>query len=412
MVDLSYIREPVDTKVLKQELSRRHFLRTTNKGGKEIYVTSAHTSPNVMQEIGRLRELAFATEGGGTGQAADIDEFDTLPDPYCFKQLVVWDPVEEQIVGGYRFIHGSNMYRDASGMFYTPMARLFRYSDEFIEKVLPYTVELARAFVQPAYQPTTNLRKGIYSLDNLWDGLGALAIEIPVTLFYMGKVTTYSNMDPRIKSLLTYYLRKYFPDPNGWVTPREPLAYNMDLNAMDAFFTGGNYKADFQLLQREAREVHASIPPLFNAYINLSSSLRYFGICHHEDFGSTDEAGIIIPINDIYSDKKNRYFESYGTTNHELDRRKLFRIRISRLPWWRNNRHEDPAERQQRLELKRLKKFRMRSLGLTREQRRQQRKDRRQQRANAQPPAADRTPQSNAEGTPPNSSHSPKDTLS
>lgn len=363
-MDLSYIREPIDKEILKAELSEQHFLRKTNYGGKEIYVTTAHRSPNVMQEIGRLRELSFALEGGGTGQPVDIDEFDTLPEPYCFKQLIVWDPVEEQMVGGYRFIHGSNMYRDASGTCYTPMAHLFTYTPKFLESVLPYTVELARAWVQPEYQPSKNLRKGMYSLDNLWDGLGAVAIEMPETHYFMGKVTTYSNMDPRIKAMLVFFLRKHFPDPDGWVYPTERLNLKCDLNELDAFFTGNNYKDDFQLLQKEARSVGCMIPPLFSAYINLSSSLRFFGIAANPEFGDTDEAGIIVTIRDINTDKKGRYFESYEEVNRVLDRRKLFRINITKLPWWRSAKNDNPEERQNRMELKRLKRARMRADGL------------------------------------------------
>ena len=180
--DLSYIIPPVPRELIKAELSHKNFLRHTNYGGKDIYVTTAHLSPNIMREIGRLREVSFAVEGGGTGKEVDIDEFDTLPEPYCFKQLFVWDAENEAIVGGYRFIHGSNMFRSVDGSIYTPTAELFHYTDEFVEKYLPYTLELGRSFVQPEYQPGNNLRKGMYSLDNLWDGLASIAVEISLFL--------------------------------------------------------------------------------------------------------------------------------------------------------------------------------------------------------------------------------------
>ena len=186
-MDLSYIIPPVDRELIRKELKQKHFLRKTNRGNKEIYITTAHLSPNIMREIGRLRELSFALDGGGTGKDCDIDEFDTMPEPHCFKQLFVWSPEDEEIVGGYRFIHGSNMFTRNDGTIATPTSELFQYSDHFINDILPYTLELGRAFVQPAFQPGNDMRKGLYSLDNLWDGIGGLALEIPETLYFFGK---------------------------------------------------------------------------------------------------------------------------------------------------------------------------------------------------------------------------------
>lgn len=152
-IDVSYIREAVDKALIKNELKQKHFLRMTNCGNKEIYVTTAHRSPNIMQEIGRLRELSFALEGGGTGKPVDIDEYDLLPEPHCYKQLFVWSPEDEEIVGAYRFIHGTNILTRPDGTMATSAASEFQFGEEFVKNYLPYTVELGRAFVQPAFQP-------------------------------------------------------------------------------------------------------------------------------------------------------------------------------------------------------------------------------------------------------------------
>ena len=74
--------------LLKAELTKEKRLRSTNKSKNEIYIVTAHDSPNVMQEIGRLREVAFRYYGGGTGFPVDIDEYDTMEDAY--RQLIVW----------------------------------------------------------------------------------------------------------------------------------------------------------------------------------------------------------------------------------------------------------------------------------------------------------------------------------
>lgn len=344
MKDLSYIIPPVPRDLIKKELSNRNFLRHTNYGGKDIYVTTAHLSPNIMREIGRLREISFAAEGGGTGKEVDIDEFDTLPEPYCFKQLFVWDAENEAIVGGYRFLHGSNMFRSVDGSIYTPTAELFHYTDEFVKNYLPYTLELGRSFVQPEYQPGNNLRKGMYSLDNLWDGLATLAVEIPETHYYFGKITMYPQMDRKAKDMILYFYQKHFPDKDGLVWPVDPLTIETDYNELHTLFSGHNYKEDYQILLKSVRALGASVPPLVNAYMNLSSTMRSFGTSYNHAFGETDETGILVSIRDIFPEKRARYIETYDTKNHLFERRKLFKINMRRLPWWKNNDSDEEAD--------------------------------------------------------------------
>ena len=97
----------VDTELISAELTPERFLRNTNKGHNEIYVVDAYNAPNVMREVGRLREIAFRSAGGGTGKECDIDEYDTMTPP-C-RQLIVWDPESKLILGGYRFIIGKEI---------------------------------------------------------------------------------------------------------------------------------------------------------------------------------------------------------------------------------------------------------------------------------------------------------------
>ena len=242
------------------------------------------------------------------------------------EQLFVWDPVEEEIVGGYRFIHGSNMFRSVDGSIYTPTAELFHFTDEFIEKYLPYTLELGRSFVQPAYQPSADIRKGMYSLDNLWDGLGTLALEIRNTKYYFGKITMYPQMNRKAKDLILYFYQKHFPDKDGLVWPNEPLKIEMDYNELHKLFNGRNYKEDYQILQHSVRELGSYVPPLVNAYMKLSPTMVSFGTAYNHAFGETDETGILVSVNDIYPDKTERYFKTYILRNPLLMRRKLFSI--------------------------------------------------------------------------------------
>ncbi|MBR1799541.1 MAG: GNAT family N-acetyltransferase [Bacteroidales bacterium] len=352
MTDLSYIAPPVDRELIKKELKQKHFLRKSNFGNKEIYVTTAHLSPNVMQEIGRLRELSFASDGGGTGKPVDIDEYDTMDDPYCCKQLFVWAPEDEEIVGAYRFIHGCNMMRREDGSIVTPTADQYQFSQEFINNYLPYTIELGRAFVQPAYQPGTNLRKGLYSLDNLWDGLGSIALEVPETRYFFGKITMYADLDQAARDAILYFYQKHFPDRDGLVWPYEPISIQTDFNELVHLFNGRNYKEDYQILLRTVRAHGSTVPPLINAYMNLSSTMRSFGTCPNHHLAGTTDTGILITLNDLFPEKRSRYLESYEVRNQKLDRRRLFHINMKLLPWWKNT---TPDEMSSLTELKEMK---------------------------------------------------------
>ena len=331
MIDLSYIIPPVDKALIKKELKRDIFLRRSNFGNNEIYVTTAEHSPNIMREIGRLREISFATEGGGTGKEVDIDEFDTAPEPYCFKQLFVWNPEFEEIVGGYRFIHGSNMLRKVDGTYFSPTAELFNFTEKFAENYLPYTVELGRSFVQPDFQPSNNLRKGMYSLDNLWDGLGTIAVEMPNTKYFFGKVTMYPDMNRIAKEYILYFYQKHFPDRDGLVWPFDAMEITQDYNELVKKFNGRNYKEDYQILVRSVRELGSAVPPLINAYMNLSSTMRTFGTAINHPFGDVDETGILVTVEDIYPEKKDRHLLSYRMRNRYFKRPLFFKIDWTKL---------------------------------------------------------------------------------
>ena len=353
MTDLSYIAPPVDRELIKKELKQKHFLRKSNYGNKEIYVTTAHLSPNIMREIGRLRELSFAADGGGSGKEVDIDMYDTLDDPYCCKQLFVWSPEDEEIVGAYRFIHGSNMMRREDGSIVTPTADQYQFSEQFINEYLPYTVELGRAFVQPAYQPGNNLRKGLYSLDNLWDGLGCLILEIPETRYFFGKITMYGDLDRKARDLILYFYQKHFPDRDGLVWPYERSNIESDYNELVQLFTGRNYKEDYQILLRAVRERGCTVPPLINAYMNLTPTMRSFGTCPNHHLLGTTDTGILITLNDLFPEKRRRYIDSYEERNQKLDRRRLFSINMKLMPWWKKQ--ASLEEKEAMKELKELK---------------------------------------------------------
>ena len=294
---------------LEKELTEEKFIRVTNKSENELYIITAHDSPNVMLEIGRLRELTFRAAGGGTGNEIDIDAHDTAENPYY--QLIVWDPDKEEILGGYRFLICKK--KDGITCLPTDLAsrHLYDFSDKFITDYLPHTIELGRAFVQPAYQSTSLHSKGSFALDNLWDGLGALVIDNPEMEYFFGKVTMYPNYNQRARNLILYFLEKHFSDDENLVVPKEPLDIKMDREEMKRIFDGKNYMEDYRILSQTVRAFGENIPPLINAYMNLSPSLKTFGTVLNQSFGNVEETAMMITINDLYKQKVERHIASY-----------------------------------------------------------------------------------------------------
>lgn len=304
------IIKPIDREVLKTELSKDKMLRTTNKSQNEIYIITAHDSPHVMQEIGRLRELAFREYGGGTGKSVDIDEFDTMEDAY--RQLVVWNPEGEEILGGYRFLCGSDVRFGADGKPLLATSHLFNFSEKFIREFLPYTVELGRSFVTLEYQATREgAKKGMFILDNLWDGLGALSVVDPTLKYYFGKVTMYNTYITEARNMVLYFLGLHFPDPDHLITPTHPLLTNTDIKKMEALFHYDNFRDNYKVLNQEVRKMGINVPPLVNAYMSLSPKMRVFGTAINHEFGEVEETGILIAIDEILEEKKKRHIETY-----------------------------------------------------------------------------------------------------
>ena len=299
---------PVPVSAILAELTQEKFFRKTNNAGNEIYILSAHDSPNIMREIGRLREISFRDSGGGTGLDCDIDEFDTRNEHY-FKQLIVWNPVDKAIVGGYRFLLCDHLPTDENGQVDTPTSELFLYSEKFVKEYLPYTLELGRSFVQPDYQPSKSLSKGLYSLDNLWDGLGSIRDVIPDARFYFGKVTMYPQLNRRVRDMILYFIQKHFPDKDNLVAPRPELNLPImtDAAELEEIFTADNYQANYKILVKRVRELGAAVPPLVNAYVNLSPTLRSFGTALNPGFGNVEETGMLIVMDDMFEEKANRH---------------------------------------------------------------------------------------------------------
>ena len=303
------IIQPVSRELLKRELTPERRMRMTNKSHNEIYVVTAQEAPNVMLEIGRLREEAFRTAGGGTGKSADIDEFDTMENG-C-RQLIVWNPEKEEIIGGYRYLIGTDWKIDDKEQPVLATSHMFHFSEKFMTQYAPYTVELGRSFVSLGYQNVRKNTKSIFALDNLWDGLGALTVLYPNLKYFFGKVTMYPSYIRRGRDMILYFLRKHFDDEEHLIVPMKPLVIETPDDELAKIFCHDDFKEDYRVLNREIRNLGYNIPPLVNAYMNLSPTMKLFGTAINYGFGDVEETGILIAIDEILEEKRIRHIDSF-----------------------------------------------------------------------------------------------------
>jgi hypothetical protein len=298
------IIEAISKSILKEELNRSGLIRTTRKGDNEIYIVNNTNAPHVIQEIGRLREITFRASGGGTGLSIDLDEYDL--GEYAYEQLIVWSPEDEEIIGGYRFAFCERAM-DKEGNIHLSTTHYFDFTEAFISQYLPYTIELGRSWVQPNFQPTVNPRKGLFALDNIWDGLGVLVREHPEIKYFFGKVTMYPNYDTASRDFLLHFMHTYFPDREGLMKPFHPLIQDYDRAYADSQLLGLDFKDGFKVLNAHIREKGEFIPPLVNIYMNLSPTMKTFGTAVNPEFGGVEETGILVTIADIFPEKKERH---------------------------------------------------------------------------------------------------------
>lgn len=309
---------PVDKALLKAELTEDKRLRMTNRSHNQIYIVTAQDAPNTMREIGRLREIAFRAAGGGTGMSMDIDEYDTMENPY--KQLIVWNPEAEEILGGYRYILGTDVRFDEKGAPILATSHMFHFSEKFLKEYLPTTIELGRSFVTLEYQSTRADSKGLFALDNLWDGLGALTVVMPNGKYFFGKVTMYPSYHRLSRDMILYFLHKHFADKEGLVVPIEPLHLDTDEKQLAALFCKDSFKDDYKILNTEIRKVGYNIPPLVNAYMSLSPTMRMFGTAINYEFGDVEETGILIAVDEILAEKRIRHIQSFVENEQDVSR--------------------------------------------------------------------------------------------
>ena len=333
------IIDPVDVRLLKAELTPDKKLCNTNKADNEIYVIDAFDSPNVLREVGRLREISFRMAGGSSGLSLDLDEFDTMENPY--KQIVIWDPEAEAIIGGYRYILGPDVKLGPDGQPLLATAHMFHFSDHFIKEYLPHVIELGRSFVTPDYQSSKAGAKAIFALDNLWDGIGAVMMQHPNIVYFFGKMTMYPSYDHSCRDLILHFLWKHFEDKDDLIRPIEPKMPDADTRLLDLILKDEDFKSDYRNLKDAVRRLGTTIPPLINTYMNSSPTMKMFGTAVKKEVSDVEETGIHINFNEMYPETRDRHKEPYM--------RHLFGRMKSRFPQMKDELADKFSDKKDRL---------------------------------------------------------------
>lgn len=306
---MNSIIDPIPKASIKEELEQAYFLRQTVKAGNKLYVTDAQNNPLIMKEIGRLRELSFRAGGGGSGEPLDIDPFDLRPNSY--KQLIVWNPDEEEIIGGYRFFFGKDMTLTKEGQPDIAMSHIMQFSPKFMRDYMPSTIEMGRAFIQPKYQMKSGGLKSLYALDNLWDGIGSLMVLCPNIEYLIGKVTIYSTMGFLARKAIEFYFHYYLEDTTLIQGVRPETFPDSVVEYWTKAYQGLSFKEGFKLMQNYVKEHHETVPALIRAYVELSDTMQTFNTVFDPDFGAIYDTGMMITLSDVYASKRKRYIGSF-----------------------------------------------------------------------------------------------------
>ena len=303
------IIDPVDLELIKAELTPDKKLGDTNKGGNELYVVTWKDAPNTVREIGRLREVSYREAGASSGKALDLDEYDMMENPY--SQLIVWDPDAQAIIGGYRYILGTNVSLKEDGQPNLTSSHLYHFSDDFIHHYLPHVMELGRSFVALDYQSSKAGAKSLFTMDNLWDGIASVILHHPSIFYFLGKMTIYPSYDNTARNLIIHFMKKHFEDIEGLVRPKEEIEVTDNGRLMDLILNEDDVKKDYRLLKDAVRKLGTNIPPLVNSYLNSSSTMKMLGSCINDELGNAIETGLMIGFDDMYAEKRDRHIDAY-----------------------------------------------------------------------------------------------------
>jgi putative hemolysin len=301
------IIHPVDVKCVFKEIQNAQVLGIT-KDKKRILLTDYNSSPNILKEIARLREITFRSVGEGSGKKLDIDKYDKY-----YKHIVVWDDDELEIVGSYRIGIGSEILKESGEKgFYT--SSLFKFSNEFVEKYLGDSVELGRSFVQKKYWNSN-------ALNYLWMGIGSFLAKHEKVKYMFGPVSISNSYPEEAKKMIVYFYNKWFGTVNNLVESKNRFKVpEKDLADYQNTFSADEYKQDFLILKKMIRPFGFSVPVLYKHYTELCNNdgVKFLDFGIDVDFENCIDGLIFIEVDKVKPEKQDRYINCFKVGNEQL----------------------------------------------------------------------------------------------
>jgi putative hemolysin len=240
----------------------------SRSGDLEAYAAPAIQIPNVLHELGRLREITFRAAGEGTGKPCDIDQFDSH-----YLHLFVWNARDHELVGAYR-LAPTDVVRKRHGVQGLYTATLFRYGDSFLDRLGP-AVELGRSFVRQEYQ------KGFAPLLLLWRGIGGFIARNPKYKSLFGAVSISNQYQAVSRELMISFLEKYalLHDWTGLIRNRHAFRERLlNGSCRPALPNAGFGIEDLSTVVSDIEQKQTGVPVLLRQYLRLGGKLLGFNV--------------------------------------------------------------------------------------------------------------------------------------
>ncbi|MEN8703028.1 MAG: lysophospholipid acyltransferase family protein [Polaribacter sp.] len=253
----------------------------------EVFFANAKDIPNLLHEIGRLREITFRGVGEGTNKAIDLDKYDKY-----YYHLILWDNQEKRLVGAYRMGLGKEIYKNFGiNGFY--IQTLFRIEPE-LHQMMQNTIEMGRAFIIDEYQQKP------MPLFLLWKGIVHVTLRYPEYKYLMGGVSISNQFSDFSKSLMIEFMKSHYYDPYiaQYIYPKKE--FKVKLKDGDKDFVFDATKADMQKFDKIIDEIEPGalrIPVLIKKYVKQNARLVAFNV--DPKFNNAVDGLMYIKVSDI-----------------------------------------------------------------------------------------------------------------
>lgn len=261
------IVDPIPKDILEKEIEKLQDLKVWSEKNYEVYISPTSAIPNIIKEIGRLREITFREVGEGTNKETDLDEYDIY-----YNHLFIWDIETKMIVGAYRLGKGNEIfYSMGKRGFY--VAELFKIKDQFYP-ILRNSLELGRSWVRKEYQLKP------LPLFLLWKGILKYLIENPQYRYLIGPLSISNRFSKFSKSLIVDFIGKHHFDHElaQYVKPRKNFKIDFSKIDKDLLLESHETLKDLDGLISEIETTHMKVPVLLRQYIALNAKIICFNI--------------------------------------------------------------------------------------------------------------------------------------